>query len=160
MTVTIRDMAVGDADEVCVLVHANYDGVIADQHSPDEVARLRAVVTPAWVRGQLEWSRAFVAVDDHDGIVATAALADYGPDAQRRYCVRQCFVRADRHRRGLGTTIMAHVGDAARRAGAVRIHVPSSRNAVAFYTSLGFLVDAAQPDVGDETIWMSMALHE
>ena len=158
MAVTIRDMTAGDADEVCALVQANYDGVIAAWHSPEEVARLRAVVTPAWVAGQLEWSRVFVAVDERAGILATAALADLGPATPRRYCVRQCFVRTDHHRRGLGTRIMGHVCTAAREAGATRLHVPSSRNAVAFYRRLGFLVDEGQSDAGDETTWMSMAL--
>jgi GNAT superfamily N-acetyltransferase len=158
VTVTIRDMTTGDADEVCALVQANYDGDIAANHSPAEVARLREVVTPDWVRGQLEWSHTFVAVDDRDGIVATAALADLGPDAPRRYCARQCFVRADRQRRGLGATIMARVCSAARDAGALRLHVPSSRNAVAFYEHLGFRIDDAQPKAGDETTWMSKAL--
>jgi GNAT superfamily N-acetyltransferase len=158
VTVTIRDMTAGDADEVCALVQANYDGAIAACHSPEEVARLRAVVTPAWVLGQLEWSRVFVAVDDRTGILATAALADLGSAASRRYCVRQCFVRADCHRHGLGTTIMGQVCAAARDAGATRLHVPSSRNAVAFYERLGFLVDAGQSEAGDETTWMSMAL--
>ena len=118
MNVTIRDMTAGDADEVCALVQANYDGAIAACHSPEEVARLRAVVTPAWVAGQLEWSRVFVAVDEGEGILATAALADLGPTAPRRYCVRQCFVRADRHLRGLGARIMGEVCAAARDAGA------------------------------------------
>ena len=158
MNVTIRDMTAGDADEVCALVQANYDGAIAACHSPEEVARLRAVVTPAWVAGQLEWSRVFVAVDEGEGILATAALADLGPTAPRRYCVRQCFVRADRHLRGLGARIMGEVCAAARDAGAPRLHVPSSRNAVAFYERLGFLIDAGQPEAGDETTWMSMAL--
>ena len=151
-------MTVGDADEVCALVQANYDGAIAACHSLEEVARLRAVVTPAWVAGQLEWSRVFVAVDEQEGILATAALADYGATGPRRYCVRQCFVRADRHLRGLGTAIMAEVCAAARSAGATRLHVPSSRNAVAFYERLGFRVDAGQPEAGDETTWMSMPL--
>ncbi len=158
MTVTIRDMTAGDADAVCALVQANYDGAIAACHSPEEVARLRSVVTPAWVAGQLEWSRVFVAVDQREGILATAALADLGPTASRRHCVRQCFVRADRHRCGLGAMIMAQVCAAALEAGASRLHVPSSRNAIAFYERLGFVVDAAEPEADDETTWMSMAL--
>ena len=158
MSVTIREMTAGDADEVCALVLANYDHVIAAWHSPEEVARLRAVVTPDWVAGQLEWSRVFVAVDEREGILATAALADLGPTSSRRYCVRQCFVRIDHHRRGLGARIVARVCAAAREAGATRLHVPSSRNAVAFYRHLGFLADDGGSEAGDETTWMSLAL--
>jgi GNAT superfamily N-acetyltransferase len=158
VTVAIRDMTASDADEVCALVLANYDCVIAAWHSPQEFARLRAVVTPAWVAGQLEWSRVFVAVDDREGILATAALADLGPTSPRRYCARQCFVRVDYHRRGLGASVMAQVCAAAREVGATRLHVPSSRNAVAFYRHLGFLVDEGESAPGDETTWMSVAL--
>lgn len=157
MTLTIRPMTDGDAPVVCELVQRNYEGVIAEYHSPAVVARLGAEVTPEWVRGQREWSQVFVAEDDH-GIVATVALADFGASSVHRHCVRQCFVRADLHRQGIGTRIMAHVIDVARAGGADHLRLPSRRNAIPFYQRVGFVVDLEQPDAADEITWMTMEL--
>jgi hypothetical protein len=42
--------------------------------------------------------------------------------------------------------------------GAELFHVPSSRNAVGFYSCIGFEVDENQPDSDDEITWMSMKI--
>ncbi len=69
------------------------------------------------------------------------------------------YLRADLHRRGIGKRLLEHLVATARDIGADSLHVPSSRNAVAFYEAAGFAVDAEQPDAAIEMTWMAMPLR-
>ena len=157
LSLTIRTMADADVTAVCDLMLRNYDGEIAAHHSPSAVARFRSMVRPEWLREDARLKRVFVAEDER-GIVATGALADFGQPGEPRYCVSQFFVRDDLHRQGIGALLMQHLLAVARRKRMERLHVPSSRNAVAFYKSEGFRVDAAQPDEENEITWMTLEL--
>ena len=150
MNVTIRDMTAGDADEVCALVQANYDGAIAACHSPEEVARLRAVVTPAWVAAA---SGAASSSPLMKGRASSRPLPS-PTSAPLRRVATVCASASSAPIVTCAASALGFMGEvcaAARDAGAPRLHVPSSRNAVAFYERLGFLIDAGQPEAGDET---------
>lgn len=147
----------GDVEAVAELAQANYDGVMAEHHSRDVLAGFRADVTPTFFREQLSLKQAFVA--EHDGeLVATGALADFGTPDEPRYTVSQFYVRADLHRRGIGRGLLDHIVLLATDSDAHHLHVPSSRNAVAFYEAAGFAIDADQPDAAIEITWMTRPL--
>jgi GrpB-like predicted nucleotidyltransferase (UPF0157 family)/ribosomal protein S18 acetylase RimI-like enzyme len=153
----IRPMEHRDIEPVVELARANYDGVMADHHTSGIIARFRAEVTPQSFREQLGRKHVFV-VEDAGELAATGALADFGTPSQPRFTVSQFYVRADLHRRGIGKRLLAHLEELARTAGARRLHVPSSRNAIAFYGDSGFTVDEAQPDAAVEITWMTKQL--
>jgi len=121
------------------------------------VAKFRAEATPESLRRQMEWKQVYV-VEEGTQILATGALADYGKPDAPRLCVSQFYVQPHLHRQGIGKRLLSHLIGIARAGGCRRLHVPSSRNAVPFYASSGFSVDAAQPDAADEITWMSADL--
>jgi GNAT superfamily N-acetyltransferase len=155
----IRRMRECDIKLVVELTLLNYDGVLAGHHSADVIAGLRAEVTPESLREQMAWKQVFV-VEDAGEVVATGALADFGTPEAGMYTVSQFYVRPDLHGRGIGERLLAHIVRTALDAGASRLHVPSSRNAIPFYRRAGFVVDATQPDTAIEITWMSMPLRE
>ena len=127
----IRLMEDRDVEPVVELALANYDGVMAEHHSAEIVAGFRADVTPQSFRDQMAWKQIFVA-EEAGEVVATGALADFGNPGSPKYTVSQFYVRADVHGRGIGTRLLAHIGETAKSTGADRLHVPSSRNAIGF----------------------------
>ena len=153
----IRPMSEGDVDAVVDLALANYDGVMAEHHTADVLAGLRADITPEFFREQLGWKKVFV-VEDAREIVATGAVADFGPPGAPKYTVSQFYVRSDLHRRGIGKRLLERLVETARASGVDSLHVPSSRNAIPFYQHTGFSVDAHQPDAAIEMTWMTMPL--
>jgi GNAT superfamily N-acetyltransferase len=155
----IRRMQECDVKPVVELTLLNYDGVLAEHHSADFIAALRAEVTPESLREEMAWKQVFV-VEDAGEVVATGSLADFGTPRAAMYTVSQFYVRPDLHGRGIGERLLAHFVRTALDAGASRLHVPSSRNAIPFYRHAGFVVDATQPDAATEITWMSMPLSE
>jgi GNAT superfamily N-acetyltransferase len=153
----IRRMNDHDVEPVVELALANYDGVMAEHHSAEILAGLRADVTPQFFRDQMAWKQVFVA-EEAGEVVATGALADFGSPGAPKYTVSQFYVRSDVHGRGIGTPLLAHIGKAANGTGADRLHVPSSRNAIGFHERAGFTVDSGQPDASVEITWMTMSL--
>jgi GNAT superfamily N-acetyltransferase len=153
----VRPMEERDVRAVVELARAAYDGVLAEHHSDEVLASFRAEVTPESFREQLATKQFFVAEAGGD-VVAVGALADFGARGEPRYSVSQFYVRADRHRRGIGKRLLARIVRVAREAGVKQLHVPSSRNAVAFYEDSGFTVDIEQPDRDDEITWMTRLL--
>jgi ribosomal protein S18 acetylase RimI-like enzyme len=151
----IRRMDEGDAEPVIELMLGNYDGVLAEYHSPQVLARSRARVTPETLREWMGWKRVYV-VEDKDGIVATGSLADFGSEGQPKLSISQLFVRSDLHGQGIGRRLATHLIETARSIGAEKLHVPSTRNAIGFYRRLGFQPDLERPDPADETTWMTM----
>lgn len=154
----IRRMEDRDVEPVVELALANHDGVMAEHHSAEILAGFRADVTPKFFRDQMAWKQVFVAEETGE-VVATGALADFGSPGAPKHTVSQFYVRADVHGRGIGTRLLAHIGETAKRTGADRLHVPSSRNAIGFYERAGFSVDGGQPDAAIEITWMTMPLR-
>jgi GNAT superfamily N-acetyltransferase len=155
----IRRMNDHDVEPVVELALANHDGVMAEHHSAEILAGLRADVTPQFFRDQMAWKQVFVA-EEAGEVVATGALADFGSPGAPKYTVSQFYVRSDVHGRGIGTRLLAHIGEAANSTGADRLHVPSSRNAIGFYERAGFTVDSGQPDAAIEITWMTMSIRD
>ena len=154
----IRRMTEEDIPSVVEMMLSNWDKVLPAYHSPAVVAKFRAEVTPESLSRQMEWKQVYV-VEEATQILATGALADFGrPDAPR-LCVSQFYVQPHLHGKGIGKRLLSHLIGIARAGGCRRLHVPSSRNAVPFYASSGFSVDAAQPGVADEITWMSADLE-
>ena len=154
----IRRMKDEDVEPVVELALANYDGVMAEHHSAEIIAGLRADVTPQSFRDQMAWKQVFVA-EEAGEVVATGALADFGGPGAHKYTVSQFYVRPDVHGRGIGTRLLVHIAEVAKSTGADRLHVPSSRNAIGFYERAGFSVDNSQPDAAIEITWMTMQLR-
>jgi len=148
-----------DVEPVVELALADYDGVMAEHHSAEILAGFRADVTPQFFRDQMAWKQIFVA-EEAGEVVATGALADFGSPGAPKHTVSQFYVRADVLGRGVGTLLLAHIGEAAKSIGADRLHVPSSRNAIGFYERAGFTVDSSQPDAAIEITWMTMPLRD
>jgi GNAT superfamily N-acetyltransferase len=153
----IRRMEGGDVEPAVELARANYDAVMAEHHTAEILAGFRADVTPRYFREQMSCKQVFVA-EDAGEVVATGALADFGTTDAPKHVVSQFYVRSDLHRRGIGTRLLAHIVEVAIDAGADCLHVPSSRNAIPFYESAAFVVDAAQPDAAIEITWMTKPL--
>jgi GNAT superfamily N-acetyltransferase len=115
-------------------------------------------VTADGVTRQLEKKRVFVV--EHDGeVAATGALADFGSPEHPKHTVSQFFVRPDLHGRGIGTRLLVHLTELAEREGIRQLHVPSSRNAIAFYRRAGFEEDMEQPSTDREITWMTRRLR-
>ena len=153
----IRRMEERDVEAVAEMARANYDGVLAEYHSTEFLASFRAEVTPQFFRERMSLNQVFV-VEDAGEVVATGALANFGTPDEPHYAVSQFYVRADLHRRGIGQRLLARIAEAACEAGADRLNVHSSRNAIPFYKNAGFVVDADQPGDAGEITWMTMRL--
>ena len=153
----IRPIADSDIDAVVQLALANYDGVLAEHHSAEVLAVMRADVNPESLRRQMADKQVFVA-EDASGIVATGALADFGTPPDHMYTVSQFYVRSDLHRRGIGRQLLDHLTALAAEIGVDALHVPSSRPAIRFYEQAGFAVDDLQPDAALELTWMTRPL--
>ena len=72
--------------------------------------------------------------------------------------IKDSDVKPELHRKGIGKALFDALRKIAIEKGAEIFHVPSSRNAVGFYSSMGFEVDEIQQDVDDEITWMSMKI--
>ena len=153
----IRRMTESDIDAVLDLMQRNDDGILAEFHSAEVLAEFRAEMTPQDEREHMVRNQVFV-VEEEGQVVATGALADLGTSREPRYIVSQFAVRPDRHRRGIGTLLLAHLVSGALDVHTDTLHVPSSRNAIPFYEHAGFTIDALQPDTAIEITWMTKRL--
>lgn len=154
---TIRWMKEEDVPSVVEMMLSNWDGIMSKHHSQTVVAKFRGEVTSDWLKRQMEWKKVFVAEEEGE-IIATGALVDFGKPDAPRLSISQFFVQPHLHGKGIGKHLVNHLVQIARAAGSSQLHVPSSRNAVPFYTAVGFAVDAVQPDESDEITWMTMYL--
>ncbi|HNX26764.1 MAG TPA: GNAT family N-acetyltransferase [Phycisphaerae bacterium] len=151
----IRPINVKDIPEVLQIMLDNWDGVMAEHHSVEIVRKFRSEVSADWLKRQMDWKRIFV-VEKDDRIVATGALADFGQPGNPKLCVSQFFVSSHLHGRGIGKCLLKYLTETAKKDGTQQLHVPSSRNAIPFYKSAGFVTDPVQTDAADEITWMSM----
>ena len=154
---TLRPIREEDIPSVVEMMLLNWDRVMSTYHSVAVVKKFRGKVTPAWLTRQMGWKQIWV-VEEAGEIVATGALADFGSPETPKLSISQFFVRPEVHGQGIGKFLMKHLVQSARGQGCARLHVPSSRNAISFYTSAGFTIDAGQPDAADEITWMSLEM--
>jgi len=153
----IDPLTAEDIPSVIALVHRNWDEVMAGHHSAEVVARFRNELTPEVLKRQQDWKHILV-VRAEEQVVATGAVANFGSGDTPRYCVSQFFVQPERHGQGIGTALLHRLLAFLREQGATVCHVPSSRNAIGFYGTFGFVVDDSQPDAADEITWMTRML--
>ncbi len=155
----VRRIEEADIPAVVDLIHRNWDEVLSKHHSAHVVARFRGEVTPDTMRQQMSWKEVYV-VESDGAIVATGALANFGVGDAPKHSVSNLFVRPGLHGRRIGSALMHRLFGSARSSGIAVLHVPSSRNAIAFYQRFGFVQDALQPDATDEITWMRMRLAD
>jgi GNAT superfamily N-acetyltransferase len=154
---TIRPITEEDIPTVVEMMLLNWDQVMSNYHSVAVVKKFMDEVTPAWLTRQMGWKQIWV-VEEAGEVIATGALADFGSPEAPKLSVSQFFVRPEVHGRGIGKYLMTHLVQMARGEGCARLYVPSSRNAIHFYTSAGFTMEAEQPDAADEITWMSAGM--
>jgi ribosomal protein S18 acetylase RimI-like enzyme len=127
MSVAVGRAAEGDCDALTALAHA---AKRSWGYAEDLIRLWRADLTvrAALVRG----GRVYVATDAGE-IVGFYALGDAPPALE----LEHLWVRPDRMRQGVGTTLLAHAIVTARAAGATAITIASDPNAVGFYERMG-----------------------
>jgi GNAT superfamily N-acetyltransferase len=153
----IRPIREEDIQATVALTWRCMEEVISDHHSPAVVDRFRNEVTSDWLRRQMAWKDILVAQEN--AIVATGGIADFGSSESPKICVSQFYVNPDLHRRGIGKRLMEHLIRSVHDRHVPVLHVPSTRNAIPFYQSFGFVIDSIQPDSADEITWMTMDLR-
>lgn len=89
-------------------------------------------------------------VEESDEIIATGAVANFGDQQNPRHSISNFFVKPELHRQGIGKQLFNALMRIVIEKGAEHLHVPSSRNAVGFYSTMGFTVDDLQPDAEDQ----------
>ncbi len=114
---TIRPAREADIPCLVEMMLANWDTVMAEHHSAAVVEKFRAEITPDWIRRQMAWKQVFI-VEESGDIVATGSLANFGTGNAPKHSVSQFFVRADLHRREIGTHLLRHLIQVARSGGA------------------------------------------
>ena len=161
----IRRMTDADAEAVSALVLRSYAQVLVHYQSPEMLARFREHETPEGLRQQLGRKELFV-VEDAGRIVAVGGLGwmdapylpragqedVFAPGAARR--ITNLFVAVDLLGRGIGRALLDHLVALAQAAGAHRLHVASTPNAVGFYRRAGFEIDLDPPVEVPEITWL------
>lgn len=147
-----------DIEGIKTLIDRNFDEIISKYHSPETVKKFKDFNSAERLKEQLQWKIIYVA-SDKDRIVATGAFADFGTAEKSKFSVSNLYVLPELHGRGIGSEIMKILVRHAKERDAGSFHVPSTRNAVAFYEKCGFSVDSVQPEAEDEIAWMTMVLN-
>lgn len=153
----IRLAAENDVENIKYLIDKNFDEIISKFHSPEIINKFKNYNSIQSLKDQLKWKKFYV-VCDNEQIVATGAFANFGTEENPKYSVSNFYVLPSLHGRGIGCKLMLKLIDLAKENRAKIFHVPSTKNAIPFYTKQGFSVDNYQPDTKDEITWMSMQL--
>ena len=151
----VRKIKEQDIESVSSLMARNFDENMSQYHSKNTIEKFKNHNTPEKVRTQMQWKEIFVVEEDNE-IIATGALANFGDVENSKYSVSNFFVKPELHNRGIGKLLFRRILETANEKGAELLHVPSSRNAVAFYKKMGFVQDEIQNDTEDEITWMTM----
>jgi len=151
----IRLATENDVQAIKKLSDRCFDEVISKHHSPAVVEKHKQRNSIENLKEDLKWKAVYVA-DDNGKIVGTGAFANFGTAGAPKYSVSNFYVLPELHRKGIGTKIMEKLIEHAEEKRASSFHCPSARNAVPFYETFGFVVDAFQPEVEDEITWMTM----
>ncbi|NJD04815.1 MAG: GNAT family N-acetyltransferase [Ruminiclostridium sp.] len=151
----VRKIKEQDIESVSSLMARNFDEIMSRYHSKHIIEKFKNHNTPEKVRTQMQWKEIFVVEEDNE-IIATGALANFGDMENPKYSVSNFFVKPELHNRGIGKLLFRKILDTAKGKGAEVLHVPSSRNAVAFYEKIKFVQDEILNDTEDEITWMTM----
>ena len=155
----IRPINEDDIQDTVVLILRCWDEVMFAHHRADTIEKFRNEVNAEWLKRQMSWKDVFV-VEEGEKIIATGAVANFGSADSPKICISQFFVDPDLHRQRIGSQLMEHLLQLVKLRHQLKLHVPSSRNAVPFYQKVGFVIDFQQPDSADEITWMTMALQD
>lgn len=147
-----------DIPQIRLIIERNFDEVISKEHSQTVVEKFKSHNTKDALCDQLNWKRVYVAELDGQ-VIATGAFANLSYTNKPRYCVSNLYVLPEYHKYGCGKAIMTKIFEDFIDTGAKSFHVPSTRNAIGFYQSFGFLVDEVQNDLEDEITWMNYTLR-
>lgn len=128
----VRKIVEQDIESVSSLMARNFDEIMSRYHSKHIIEKFKSHNTPENVRTQMYWKDIFV-VEEGNEIIATGALANFGDMESPKYSVSNFFVKPELHNRGIGKLLFSRILETARGKGVDLLHVPSSRNAVAFY---------------------------
>lgn len=153
----IRKIKEDDIEEVLKIIVRNFDEIMTNYHSKDIIEKFKSHCTIDNLKHQMSW-KVILVVEDNNHIVATGAVANFGTDEQPKYSISNFFVKPELHRQGIGTLLFDELRKIAIDKNVKMFHVPSSKNAISFYSSVGFSIDEDQPDLDDEITWMSMNL--
>lgn len=151
----VRKIVEQDVESVSGFIARNFDEIMSRYHSKHIIEKFKSHNTPEKVRTQMQWKEIFVVEEDNE-IIAMGALVNFRDMENPKYSVSNFFVKPELHNRGIGKLLFLRILDTAKGKGAELLHVPSSRNAVAFYEKMGFVQDEIQNDMEDEITWMRM----
>ena len=154
----IREANAEDIESIKLIIDRNFDEVISQYHSAAIVNKFKEHNSVENLKSQLGWKKIYVAAEENGQVVGTGAFANFGTAESPKYSVSNLYVLPEWHRKGIGAKILEIlIGDAQKR-NADTLHVPSTRNGVAFYEKFGFAIDKIQPDIDDEITWMTKEL--
>ncbi|BBN65030.1 MULTISPECIES: GNAT family N-acetyltransferase [Pseudomonas] len=149
MNIEVRPARIADADAISRVVLAALRISNARDYPASVIERVQLSFSPAAIEQLIQQRLVFVA-SEGNVVVGTASLEGE--------VVRSVFVDPDRHRRGVGRLLMAELERVARKAGAVRMVVPSSLTAQGFYWALGFNVVREHLEGEERTLIMERQL--
>lgn len=151
----IRRIVEEDLTQVAEIIRRNFDEVMVKHHSPAIIEEFKTHNTREKLLGQMHWKTIFV-VEDESSVIATGAIANFGSENEPKVSISNFYVLPERQHQGLGRLLFQHLLKEVREKGVDKFHVPSSRNAVSFYETMGFVIDGNQPDEAEEITWMTM----
>lgn len=148
-----------DLDKVSDLMMRNFDEIMKEHHSREIIEKFKSHNSCENLKQQMIWKEILV-VEEHDEIIATGSVANFGDESNPQYSISNFFVKPELQRTGIGKALFIDLHRIAIVKGAQELHVPSSRNAIKFYEKMGFMKDAIQHDEADEITWMSMRIEK
>lgn len=155
----IRKIEENDIEYVSLLILRNLNEIMKKHHSDEVIEKFKSHNTIENLRQQMSWKDILVVEEDNE-IVATGAIANFGSKQNTRYSISNFFVKPELHRKGIGKALFNELKKIVIEKGVKILHVPSSRNAIEFYSCIGFIIDEFQEDMQDEITWMRMNLNE
>ena len=127
--IPVRPATEDDADAIAALIQRTLRVSNAADYSVAEIGHVFALFTPGRVEARIRRQDVFVAEIDGE-IVATVGYE--GGQLWARFGV------PERQRLGLGTLLVQHIEDHARRRGARELGLSASLTGVEFYERLGY----------------------
>ncbi|MGR3496855.1 GNAT family N-acetyltransferase [Citreimonas sp.] len=143
-TLTIRTATIADAAALDGLFQRSFMTLLKGDYPPSAVISALPVIghaQPALIR-----SGYFFVAERSDRIVGAAGWSFEPPGGRRGLRgmghMRHVAVEPAHMRMGIGSALVDHVMRQARRAAVIRMLCQSTRNAVPFYTAMGFTAQA------------------
>ena len=153
----IRKATSKDLGQIKLLIDRNFDETMSKFHSKSIIDKFKSHNTLESLSSQLSWKTIYV-VEQAGEIIATGAFANFGSSDKPKYSISNMFTLPEFHSKGVGRFLAQQLIQDAKNKNADSFHVPSSRNAIAFYEKMGFTIDEVQTDKADEITWMTMKI--